>query len=450
MARILVVDDEPECRSTLRELFERGGHSVAEAADGKNAVTSACSVAHDLVILDINLPKLAGVKALKVIKEEWPELAVIVTTEGRADDATMKALKLGAFAYLLKPLNLDEVRIFAERAIGYSKLIAHNDYLLDQIKSCHSFDKLVGANQYAKEAHALASQVAKTDSPVLIVGENGTGKERLARAIHYHSSRAMGPFVRVECSTIPSDLIKDELLGCDSQSSPTGPGVGKGRLERAHCGTLFLDEVSALSRDVQERLLAAVQGKQIERTDGNGIIHCDVRVITASIRDLSTAVTEIGFCEELYKRLSDFTISLPPLRERPEDIPALVDHFISKYAAETGKPVSSIANTAMAQILVHDWHGNIRELENCIERSIILCDGACIQPSHLTLNGHGLWAAKRKQQSQRPLRDIERDHIKRVLIQCNWNKSAAASVLEIDRKTLRSKIREFGFNPIGE
>jgi len=430
MARILIVDGEAECRSALRQLFERLGHGVEEAQDAREATSIACSGVYDLAILDLDLPKRGGIRTLGTIREECPELPVIVTAGSESIETAIKAIKLGAYHYVAKPLNLEEVRITAERALDYSRLVNQNHNLLRELKERYSFENLIGKHPHAREAYELAAQVAHTDSAVLIIGEAGTGKEYLARTIHYQSKRAGAPFIRINCSGPSERQLERELFG-----DAAGAGRHVGCFELAREGTVFLEEVAHIAPSVQARLLRALQERPC------------ARIITGSSRDPMAAAGEEKFSSDLYRRLSGVVIALPPLRDRREDIPAFADFFITKYSAETGKSVRSIADDAMEQLLACEWRGNIRELENCIERSIILCDGDCIQPAHLALNGTSPFQAKRKQVPIKSLREIERDHIKKVLTHCNWNRSAAASILEIDRKTLRSKIREFGFTP---
>lgn len=442
MAKILVVDHEPEHRSALRTLFERLGHGVSEAADGKKALSSACIIPCDLVVLDLNLPKRAGTRALKVLAEECPELPVLATVEPDSRDIAVQALKLGAFAYVTKPFNNDEVRIAAERSLERAIMLAQNDYLLGQLKERHNFDRLVGTSQEVKEACTLAKKAAKQDCPVLIRGENGTGKERLAKVIHYQSGRAGRPFVKVACAAMSDECVETELIGGGRGTASTRRGC----LGRARGGTLFLNEVTALPLPAQTKLLEILRSGESARSGEGESLPCDIRIICSTTDSLEAGIEKKGFSRELCEYLSSCVISLPPIRERQEDIPPLVRHFIDKYSSETGRRISSITDAAMAQIMAGDWHGNVGELENCIERSVIHCDGDCIQPAHITLNISGKSSLNgRKRQSLKSLRDIERDHIRKVLIQCNWNKSAAAAVLEVDRKTLRAKIREFGF-----
>jgi DNA-binding NtrC family response regulator len=443
MARILIAETDPNIRQALMELFERLGHHVSAVEDGKKAIASACSLPNDLVILDLTLPKLYALRGLKTIREECPDLPVLTIIPSGSTGQAVDAMKLGASDYVTKPINEDEIRLRVEHILDQCQLINHNRHLVAELSSYCDIDNSIGAGPAARDAHLLASQIAKTDSAVLICGEKGVGKEHLARAIHRHSKRAEGPFVKVNCSALSDEAIEQKLFGQEND------GVTRrfGCLDIAHGGTIFIAEIALMDHSMQEKLHQAVTKKQFIRCGGAEEVKSDVRLVVASSFELDDQSYREKFHDCLRKVLSKSVIKLPPLRERREDIPAFVDHFIKKHSAEIGKPVFKISDAAIGQILDCEWHGNMLELENCIERSIILCDGDCIQPAHLALGGSAQ-SGKRKMQGQvKSLRDVERDHIKKVLTYCNWNRSAAASILEVDRKTLRSKIREFGFTP---
>lgn len=445
MARILVADSDPNCRSAVREILEPLNHQVWEAEDGKKAVSTSCSRPLDLIILDVNLPKFYGPRGIKTLREECPELTILVMADCNLISTVIATMKLGVFDYILKPLNQDELRVKIERVQEHCRLVSQNKYLHCELGNRHGIEHPIGISPAVKEAHLLAEQYARTDKAVLINGEKGTGKEHIARAIHRKSKRADGPFVKFNCLAKPGSSIDVELFGMDALASGTSIDRA-GCIDTAMGGAIYLNEISNFGPEIQDMLLYLLLRKQFLRTNGEKVIPSDVRLIASSSVDLAEATEQGSFRPDLYKALSKSVINLPPLRDRQEDIPALADFFVKKHSAEAGKPISSISDAAIEQILDCEWHGNISELENCIERSVIVCDGSCIQPVHLALNG-GRSSAKRKQGHIKSLREVERDHIKRVLIYCNWNRSTAANILEIDRKTLRSKIREFGFTP---
>jgi DNA-binding NtrC family response regulator len=441
MARILVVDNDAECRSLITHSLESDGHIVDEAPDSKKAVSAACVYAYDMVILDIDLPKRGGIRALQAILDECPEVTIIAKCERDTCESAAEAMKRGAYDFLCEPLHAEVIKFAVDRALDHRRLLDQNSHLLEELKGIYSFDTVTATNPAAKKAYQVALEIAKTDSPVLVRGESGTGKEYVARSIHFKSERAAGPFVRLACSGLSDEAIEAELFGREKGSSRDASSRRVGRIELAAGGTLFLDEIADLGDDTQDKILRVLQHKEYERVGGSRTFTADVRVIASSTTNgAETGPDNVG---TLCDYLNVFTINLPPLRERTEDIPALARYFAGKYAQETGKSVTGISEQAMMQILACEWKGNIRELENCVERAMMLCDGEAIQPVHLNINGSA--ASKRKQNVAKPLRDIERDHIKRVLIHCNWNKSAAAGILQIDRKTLRCKIREFGF-----
>ncbi|HOK53699.1 MAG TPA: sigma-54 dependent transcriptional regulator [Armatimonadota bacterium] len=441
MARILLVDEDPSCRTLINDLLTGMGHIVVEVQDGRKAASNACSLPYDLVILDLGLPKVYGRRAIKAIKEECPDLAILVMTSVDTASAAVDSLKLGAWDYILKPLNTEEISLKVDRILERLRLISQNRYLQSELLRRYGLDMPIGKGQPVTEARSIASQVAPSNTPVLICGEPGTGKEYLARAIHYQSKRANGQFVKVRCSGLSETELEDKLFGLSSNNSPNKVPW----LELAHGGTIFFTEIAYLSAEMQAALVQVLKEKRFVRPDG--AVSADVRLVAATDQDLALSVESGNFNADLYKLLSKSVVTLPPLRERREDIPTFVDHFIKKYAAETGRQVSSISSAALEQIIDCEWLGNISELENCIERCVMVCDSNCIQPGHLIINGIKPQAKRKSASAVKSLRDVERDHIKRVLTYCDWNRSAAANILEIDRKTLRSKIREFGFIP---
>lgn len=445
MARILVVDNEAESRTALIDSLEAAGHSVDQATDCKKAVSSACVYVYDLVVLNIDLPKKSGVRALRSIRDECPELPIVVTTGGQSLDAVVQAIDSGAYDYMIRPLHAGIITLTTERALARRRSADLNSRLLREIRGRYDIEAICGLSPASRNAYQMAREISSTDSPVLIVGESGIGREFCARGIHYNSPRAGGPFAKLNCAGMSDETICIELFGRERGGPGSSSAKHTGALEQADGGTVFLNEMGDIGPDLQEKLLRVLMHGEFERVGGSTTLRLNVRVIVSTSKDISSMTGS----SELYDYLNVFTISLPPLRERVEDIPGLVKHFIAKYAGETGKNVAGMADAAAQQVIACDWKGNIRDLENCIERSVMLCDGDTIQPAHISLNGAN-GAGKRKQNFMRPLRDVERDHIKKVLAQCNWNKSAAALVLQIDRKTLRCKIREFGLADPGD
>jgi len=446
--RVLIVDDEEGIRTVLADLFESLGFGCRLEGDGRSGLKAAAAEDHDLAILDLSLPGFDGIELLRGVKEARPELPVIIITGYASMDTALQALKLGAYDYITKPFNLDDVQMVAERAIERRRLIDENRYLKDELWRRFGFDNVIGLSPEVQKAYVLAAKVADSSASVLILGETGTGKEYLARAIHYQSPRADEPFVKVSCAALPESLLESELFGHEKGAFTGAIARRIGRFELADGGTVFLDEVGDTTPTTQIKLLRVLQEKQFERLGGNDTLSVDVRIIAATNRDLKQAIADKHFREDLYYRLNVVPIFLPPLRERKEDIPELVQHFIRKYCDETGKEIDGISPDGLAALQRHSWPGNIRELENCIERAVILCQGKTILPQHL-LFGDGASpagsAAPSPQAAEpRTLREAEKAHIMRILDEYRGNQSRAASILGIDRKTLRNKIRDYG------
>jgi len=447
MARVLISDDNSDSRSSLRQILENMGHVVTEVKDSRKAVSSACSFPYDLVILDIS-QKPSGSKAVKTIKEECPDLALMVSVTCDSVANAVEAMKLGVPDYLVKPWT-EETAMRIERVLEEYRRINQLKCVLEDINGHYSFHDAASINSEFKLAVELASKAASNNKPVLIIGEPGTGKECLARTIHSRSNRAGRFFAKIDCRCITGSALDAMLFGIEDGGFSGGIDRGIGQIDLASGGTLFLDEITCVSLSTQATLLKMIESGKFSRIGGTGYIPSDVRIIASTSQDTAAALESCKLDRNFLKAAENTTITLPPLRERREDIPVLADCFVKKFAAEIGKQAPSISNAAIEMMLMCEWPGNIREFRNCIERSVILCDGDSILPAHLSLNGKP--AAKRKTQSvMKSLRDIERDHIKKVLVSCNWNRSYAANILEIDRKTLRSKIREFGFTPPGE
>jgi DNA-binding NtrC family response regulator len=449
--RILIVDDEEGIRAVLSDLFHQLGYKVGTEDQGKSGLRVAVSEDYDLVILDLSLPEFGGLEFLRSLKETKPDLPVIIITGYASMGSAIEALKLGAYDYITKPFDLDDVQIVAERAIERYRLIDENRYLQNELRQKYGFDNVIGLSPDAQKAYILAAKVADSSASILILGETGTGKEYLARAIHYQSPRAKGPFVKVSCAALPESLLESELFGHEKGSFTGAIARRLGRFELADGGTLFLDEIGDTTPATQIKLLRVLQEKQFERLGGSETLSVDVRIIAATNRDLKQAIAEKEFREDLYYRLNVVTINLPSLRDRKEDISELAEHFIKKYNEDTGKKIEGVSADGLAMLKSYSWPGNIRELENCIERAVILCQGRMILPQHLLL-GDGMTDAASDfapsvtsaDTELRTLQEIEKEYVAKVLQYCGFNQTKAASILGIDRKTLRNKIREFG------
>ena len=384
---ILIIDDEAGMRDLISRLFEDAGHSTTTAPDGAAGLHAARDGEFDLAILDMSLPKMNGLEVLSGIKEAKPDLPVIMVTAYGSTKTAVEALRLGAYDYITKPFDLDELQVIAERALDQQRIIDENRYLRSEIRKKYGFDNIIGTNPEVQRAYVMAAQVASTNATVLILGETGTGKEYLARTIHYQSERASGPFIKVNCAALPENLLETELFGHEKGAFTNAVAKHIGRFEMAHRGTIFLDEIGEISLAVQTKLLRVLQEKQFERIGGSETLKVDVRVIAATNRDLAQAIADKEFREDLYYRLNVITLKIPPIRQRSEDIETFANHFLKVYAEETGKRVRRFSDEAIAELKNHDWPGNIRELQNAVERAVILCNGESIRPEHLMLNG---------------------------------------------------------------
>ncbi|MDO8585653.1 MAG: sigma-54 dependent transcriptional regulator [Armatimonadota bacterium] len=445
--RVLIVDDEQAIREVLSDLFNGLGYHVGLARDGNEGLDAALSSDIDLAVLDVSLPGMNGLDLLRVLKESKPDLPVIMVTGYASMSAALKALKLGAYDYIKKPFNLDDVQSVAQRAVERQRLIDENRYLKNELRMRYGFDNVIGLDAETQKAYIMAARVADSRASVLILGETGTGKEYLARSIHYQSPRAEGPFVKVSCAALPESLLESELFGHEKGSFTGAIARRTGRFELADGGTLFLDEIGDTTATTQIKLLRALQEKKFERLGGSETLSVDVRIIAATNRDLRKAIADKLFREDLYYRLNVVPITLPPLRERRQDIPEFVEHLVRKYNEETGKHIQGVTQEGISMLQSYLWPGNIRELENCIERAVILCQGSVILPQHLLLNDSPPQpAAPRPQVEHKTLRDIEKEHIELILLSAGGNQTRAASVLAIDRKTLRNKIRDYGLD----
>ncbi|MDF2441395.1 MAG: hypothetical protein JWN98_2379, partial [Abditibacteriota bacterium] len=343
-----------------------------------------------LAFVDMMLPDMAGTEVLREIKRRCPQMPVVVMTGFASKESAVEAMRLGAYDYLAKPFNIADVSLIARRALERNRLIDENRYLRDELRSRYKFDNIVGSSETIQAAYVLAAKVAAQNATVMITGESGTGKEMLARTIHYQSNRADKPFVKVNCAALPEHLLEDELFGHEKGSFTDAHTQRIGRFEWAHSGTLFLDEIGEVSPGVQVKLLRVLQEREFERIGSSKTIKVDVRIIAATNRDLQRAIAEGTFREDLFYRLNVVPIELPPLRERVADIPLLVEHFILKYCDETGRDRLRVSEAAMQVLQSQPWRGNIRELENCIERAVILAEDDEIEPRHLLLAPGGL------------------------------------------------------------
>ena len=450
--RILIADDETKMRRILQIILKGKGYQIDLAQDGKDAWEKFQQRAYNLVITDIKMPGMDGMALLKLIYKKQPDIPVIVITAYGSIDSAVKAMKAGAYDYITKPFENEEIRIVVSKALTYSNLKDENRYLRQALGGRYSFDHFIGSSSEIKNVRNLAAQVAQTSSNVLIQGESGTGKGLLVRIIHYSSSRGVRPFVAFNCGALPDTLLESELFGYE-KGAFTGAHKRKlGRFEVAHTGTLFLDEVADMSPDVQTKMLRVLEEKTFERLGGTDSIHVDVRIIAATNKNLTQLIEEGKFRQDLYYRLNIFPIYIPPLREHKKDIPLLVRHFLEQYAKDFGKPVKGISKRAMRLLTAQPWQGNVRELQNCLERAMILCKDSIIRSENLILES---WHPKNKLSQlniQIPpegisLEEVEKSLIRNALVVAHGNQSKASDLLKITRNTLRYRMEKYKLHP---
>jgi len=447
-ARILVVDDEPNARSALAEILKAEGYAVETAGDGFKALARVTEFDPDLVLTDLKMPGLDGVELMGKLKEQDAELPVVVMTAFAAVETAVAAMRQGAANYLTKPLNTDELLVVLERALERTKLRKEASELRSRLEERYSFENIVGASPEMQQVFKSITQVAPSRATVLLSGESGTGKELVAAAIHHRSPRAAGPFVRLHCAALAETLLESELFGHERGAYTGADRKREGRFEQANGGTLFLDEVGEIPMATQVKLLRVLQEREFERVGGNQTIRVDVRVVAATNRNLKEMVAAGTFREDLYYRLNVINLTLPALRQRPSDIPALATHFLKRYSEENGKNVRTISDAAL-NLLAHQlWPGNVRELENVIERAVVLAEGEAIEPAHLPPE---LAATSRRAGAPlipgSTMDEIERYAILKTLESAAGSTSRAAEVLGISVRKIQYKLQEYAAAP---
>jgi len=449
--RVLIVDDEEQMRDLLTKVLDKNGYQVSAAGDGEQALAILEKEPVDLVVTDVRMPGVSGLEALKAIKELNPEIVVIIMTAFGSIDQAVQAVKEGAYDYINKPFKIDEMLLTIEKALEERRLRHEVSTLRRELRTRYHFENIIGKSRAMQEVFGLIEHVAGSRSTVMIYGKSGTGKELVAKAIHYNSQRVAKPFVAVNCAAIPSELLESELFGHEKGAFTGAIATKVGKFELATGGSLFLDEVGSMRLDLQAKILRALQEREIERVGGTRTIKTDVRVIAATNRDLKKAVEESAFREDLYYRLNVVPITLPDLKDRQEDIPLLANHFMQKFAQESNPAIREISKEAMAILLSYPWPGNVRELENVIERAVTLGRGSSIQPSDLPSHlAGGAGPVEKALVQEATLEDLERDYIRAVLRRTKGHQIRAAAILGIDRRTLYRKIRRYNIRPTQE
>ncbi len=437
--KILIVDDELIMRESLSAWLERDGYDVSKASSGEEALTLLKSNRFDILLVDIKMEGMSGIELLKHINESDSDAAVVMITAYGSISTSIEAMKLGATDYLLKPFDPGELSVLIEKILSERAKTIENLYLRDQHQERSRFESMIGQSPKMQKIFDLIEDVAPIDSTTLITGETGTGKGLAAKAIHTKSQRHEGPFIGINCGAIPEHLMESELFGYQKGAFTDAKETKMGKLELANGGTLFLDEIGEISMRMQIDLLRVLEDRIFYRVGGTQPIESDFRVIAATNRNIMEAIKTGKFREDLYYRLNVISFEMPSLRERKEDIPLLAEQFLFRFSKEMNKEIGKIDRDAMDEMMLYEWPGNIRELENAIERAVVVCKGSTIQAKDLPIF---------KLESSQivmsgTLKEVEKEHIHNTLEENEWNISKCSKILGIDRSTLYSKIKSY-------
>jgi DNA-binding NtrC family response regulator len=455
-AQILIVEDKDSLRTMLRHTLERQEHVVLEARDQPEAVRMLQTMQPAVVLSDLRLPQGDGFGVLRAAKEIDADIPVIVMTAYGSIEDAVTAMKEGAMDFLAKPVDPDHLLLLVNRALEQRRIVTENLLLKEELAVRRGAPQLVGEDPSLRKVFASLQRAATTDATVLLEGESGTGKELFARSLHALSPRADAPFVAINCAAIPENLLETELFGYEKGAFTGAAGRKPGKFEMAHRGTLFLDEIGDLPMSLQAKILRALEEKKFERVGGTALLSVDVRLVAATNKGLRAAVAARRFREDLYFRLSVFPITIPPLRDRPGDIPVLARYFVDRFCRDLKKRPFALSPGALEQLQAYPWPGNVRELQNCIERAVILADGDTLLPRHLNLsfaapltdeNPESPWAhvdlsGTLAEVTRRVTGEVEKAKILEVLAESDGNKGRAAELLQVSYKSLLAKLKE--------
>ncbi|MBZ5514234.1 MAG: sigma-54 dependent transcriptional regulator [Acidobacteriia bacterium] len=456
MATILIVEDEPKMLRLLELNLSEEGYTVRTAADAEAGLKAFREYRIDLVVTDLKLPGMDGLEFLQAVKRADARVPVIVMTAYGTVETAVEAMKAGASDYVLKPFSLEEMKLIVRKELDVGRLREENRSLREALGRRYEFKNIVAHSAGMQEVLATVERVAPTNSTVLLGGESGVGKDLIARALHQHSRRASGPFVKINCTAIPENLLESELFGYEKGAFTGAVGSKPGKFELADKGTIFLDEIGDVPGSIQVKLLRVLQDREFERLGGTKTLKVDVRVVAATNQDLRAALEQGTFREDLYYRLNVVPINIPPLRDRKEDIPYLVDHFIERFTREAGKPIKGITPAALKLLMEFHWPGNVRELENIIERAVALSTGDMLDAPDIRLDlspakpaGADIAASALSAGGTFPppgmtLEQFEDEMIKEAVRRSNGNKSQAARLLGLSRNALRYRLSKMG------
>jgi DNA-binding NtrC family response regulator len=445
-AHILVVDDEINIRGALVTMLEKKGHQVRGVATAEEGLAQLEAAPAELVITDLRMPGIGGMEFLSRLKETWPDTEVVVMTAYGSIDTAVEAMRCGAYDYLTKPIDRERFPIVVDKALERHALTTENKQLRDRLETRTRFDQMVGESEPMQRVYSLVEMVADSDVTVLLTGESGTGKELISRAIHHKSPRADGPFITMNCGALPDNLFESELFGYEKGAFTGAMATKMGRFELADGGTLLLDEVGELSLKSQVDFLRVLETKEFRRLGGTKLLKVDTRIIAATNRNLEEAVKQGDFREDLYYRLNVVPIRLPPLRDRADDVPLLVDRFLAECSAQHHREPKDVSREAMRLLRLYGWPGNIRQLRNLMERLVVTVKDAMIQPEHLP---EEIQASKEDARTMvvtlgTSLDQLEREVIQRTLTEITNHREKAAKLLGISLRALQYKIKEYG------
>ena len=440
-ARILIVDDESVVRESLGNWFRDEGYVADVAASAKEALEKLTLQNWDVFLLDIRMPGIDGLELQRSIREAHPDATIIIMTAYASVESAVEAMKQGAYDYIIKPFDPDDLEHTVRKALERKQLVTENQQLRTKIDELNLLHEIIGTSDATRRLLEQVAMVSSSDTTVLIRGESGTGKELIARAIHANSARRYLPIVVVNCGALSEGVLESELFGHEKGAFTGAQYRRKGKFEMADGGTLFLDEIGDISVKTQVDLLRALEEKKICRVGGNAEIPVNFRLIAATNKNLESMTAEEKFREDLYYRINVFSITIPPLRERREDIPLLADYFLNKFTRSMNRRIERIAPTAIQLLLNYDWPGNVRELQNAIERAVLVCKTPSVEPVDLPVRVSDAPNAP----AGKSLAEIEQQHIKRMLEEAGWNVYRASRLLGIDRVTLYNKIKKYGF-----
>lgn len=446
---VLIVDDEPLIRWSVRQAIEQSGHTAFEAENGSSAISIAQREDLSLAMIDLKLPDMTGIDVMKQVLQVQPNIAVIIMTAYSSVETAVEAMKLGAFDYVCKPFNIEELVLTAGRAIETVSMRKEIGAIKSSLKANNAANNLIGKSPAIEQLRKLIVRIAQSEAnTILIRGESGVGKDVVARAIHFESKRAYKPFMNITCTALQDTLLESELFGHEKGAFTDAKSQKKGLIELADGGTVYLDEIGDMSINLQAKLLRFLEDKTFRRVGGTTDLRVDVKVIAATNRDLTKAMMEGKFREDLFYRLNIIPLSIPPLRERTEDIPLLTQYFAELFSASFKKSVRSISRDAMQLLVQHPWPGNVRELRNAIERAVLLCEAETIQPTDLLIQSS---KADKDHVFALPPGGVAIDEVERILViqaleRTNWDKSKAARLLGISRDQLNYRVKKFNLS----